>query len=81
MRFLLLDLKHQFVQGKSVQKDLKICTYMFLHILITMHYVRTLCDKYFLSYDGFSEFLTGRFRQRVLKHGIGVEWDPRRPAA
>ena len=22
-----------------------------------MHYVRTLCDKYFLSYDGFSAFL------------------------
>ena len=23
---------------------------------ITMHYVRALCDKYFFSYDGFSEF-------------------------
>ena len=23
----------------------------------TMHYVRALCDKYFLSYDGFSAFL------------------------
>ena len=22
-------------------------------MLITMHYVRTLCDKYVLSYDGF----------------------------
>ena len=22
-----------------------------------MHYVRTLCDKFFLSYDGFSSFL------------------------
>ena len=48
---------------------------------ITMHYVRTLCDKYFLSYDGFSVFLTGRFRHRVLKHGVGVEWDLRRTAA
>ena len=28
---------------------------------ITMHYVRTLCNKYFLTYDGFSLFLTGRF--------------------
>ena len=26
-----------------------------------MHYVRTLYDKYFLTYDGFSLFLTGRF--------------------
>ena len=26
-----------------------------------MHYVRTLCDKYFLTYDGFSLFLTGKF--------------------
>ena len=44
---------HQFVQGKSVWKGLNICTYMFLGMLITMHYVRTLCDKYVLSYDGF----------------------------
>ena len=64
--------KHQFVQGKSVWKGLKICTYRFLGMLITMHYVRTLCDKYFLSYDGFSWFVTGRFRHRVLKHGVGV---------
>ena len=48
---------------------------------ILMHYVKTLCDKYFLSYDGFSAFLTGRFRQMVLKHDVGVEWDPRRTAA
>ena len=66
---------------KSVQKGLKIYTHRFLGMLITMHYVRTLCDKYFLSYDGFSWFLTGRFRHRVLKHGVGVEWDPRRTAA
>ena len=89
--FLLLELfaelpltkmkKHQFVQGKSVQKGLKICTYRFLGMPITVHYVRTLCDKYFLSYDGFSEFLTGRFRHRVLKHGVGVEWDVRRTTA
>ena len=45
--------RHQFVQGKSVWKGLNICTYMFLGMLITMHYVRTLCDKYVLSYDGF----------------------------
>ena len=48
---------------------------------ITMHCVRTLCDKYFLSYEGFSEFLRGRFRHRVLKHGVGVEWDAWRTAA
>ena len=28
-------------------------TYRFLGVLLTMNYVRTLCDKYFLSYDGF----------------------------
>ena len=63
--------------GKSVRKGLKICTYRFLGMLIAMHYVRTLCEKYFLSYDGLSLFLTGRFRHRVLKHGVGVEWDAR----
>ena len=47
-------------------------------MLITMHYVRTLCDKYLLSYDAlFSNFLRGKFRHRVLKHGVGVECDPR----
>ena len=72
---------HQFEQGKSVLKRLENqCTYRFLGIPIAMHYVRTLCDKYFLSYDGFSWFLTGRFRHRVLKHGVGVEWDARRTA-
>ena len=25
--------------------------------------------------------MTGRFRHRVLKHGVGVEWDARRTAA
>ena len=46
--------KHQFVQGKSVWKGLKICTYRSLGMLIAMHYVRALCDEYFLSYYGFS---------------------------
>ena len=62
-------------------KDLKICTYRFLDMPITMHYVRTLCDKYFLRYYGFPWYLIGRFRHRVLKHGVGVEWDPRRTTA
>ena len=53
--------KCQFEQGKSVQKALKICTFRFLGVQIAMQYVRTLCDKYFLTYDGFSLFLTGRF--------------------
>ena len=73
--------KHQFAQGKSVCKGLQICTYRFLGMPITMHYVRTLCDKYFLSYYGFSAFFMGRSRYRVLKHGVGVKWDPRRTAA
>ena len=46
--------KHQFEQGKSLGKGLKICTYTFLGVPIAMHYLRTLCDKCFLSYDGFS---------------------------
>ena len=49
--------KHQFAQGKSVGKGLQICTYRFLGMPIAMIYVRTLCDKYFLSYYGFSTFL------------------------
>ena len=57
------------------------CLKRFLGMLITMHYVRTLCDKYFLSYEGFSWFVTGRFRHRVLKYGAGEEWGARRTAA
>ena len=75
---LIKKKKGHFVQGKGVWKGLKICTYGFLGMLISMNYVRSLCDKYFLSYDGFSWFLTERSRYRVLKHGVGVEWDPRK---
>ena len=39
----------QFVKGKCVWKGLKICTYRFLGMPITMHYVRTLCEKYFVE--------------------------------
>ena len=49
--------KHQFAQGKSVCKGLQIYTYRFLGMLIAMHYVRTLWEKYFLSYYGFLHFL------------------------
>ena len=73
--------KHQFAQGKSVCKGLQICTFRFLGMPITMHYFRTLCDKYFLSYYGSSTFFMGRSRYRVLKQGVGVKWDPRRTAA
>ena len=41
---------HQFAQGKSVHKDLQICTYKVLGMPIAMHYVTTLCDMYFLNY-------------------------------
>ena len=73
--------KMSICAGKGVWKDLKICTYRFLEMPITMHYVRTLCDKYFLRYYGFPWYLIGRFRHRVLKHGVRVEWDPRRTTA
>ena len=66
---------------KVFAKALQICTYGFLGMPIVMHYVRTLCDKYFLSYYGSSAFFMGRSRYRVLKHGVGVKWDPRRTAA
>ena len=62
-------------------KSLENCTYRLLGVLIAMHYIRTLCDKYILSYDGFSYFLTGKFRHSVLKCGVVVEWDPRSTAA
>ena len=48
---------------------------------ITMHYVRSLCDKYFLSYYSFSAFCMGRSRYWVMKHGKRVKWDTRRTAA
>ena len=73
--------KHQFEQRKGVWKGLKMCTYRFWGMQITMHYVTTLCDKYLLSYEGFSWFVTGRFRHSILKHGVGVEWDARWTAA
>ena len=50
-------------------------------MLITMHSVKTLCDKDFFSYFGFSTFFMGRSKYRVLKHGVGVKWDPGRTAA
>ena len=73
--------KYQFAWGKHVCKCLQICTYRFLGMPIAMHYVRTLCDKYFLSYYVFSAFFMGRSRYWVLKHGVGVKWDLRRTAA
>ena len=73
--------KHQFEQGKCIPKGLKICTDKFFGMPITIHYIRTLCEKYFFSYEGFSEFLTRRFRHNVLKHGVLVEWDARRTTA
>ena len=48
--------------------------------MFAMHYVRTLCDKYFLSYYGFSAFCMGRSRYWVMKYGVGVKWDTRRTA-
>ena len=66
---------------KSVCKGLQICTYRILGMPIAMHYVTTLCDKYFLNYYGFSAFVMGRSRYSVLKHGVRVKCDPRRTAA
>ena len=73
--------QHQFSQGKSFHKDLQICTYRFLGMPITMHFVTTVCDKYFLSYYDFSAFVMGRSRYWVLKHCVRVKCDPRRTAA
>ena len=44
--------KNVNLNRKNVWKGLQICTCRFLDMPITMHYVRTLCDKYFWSYDG-----------------------------
>ena len=50
-------------------------------MLIAMHYVRTLCDKYFLSYYGFFSILREGQDIELMIHGVGVKWDPRRTAA
>ena len=68
----------QFVQGKCVWKGLKICTYRFLGMPITMHYVRTLCEKYFVELWWFFLIFDRKFMYRVLKHCVGVELDQRR---
>ena len=73
--------KCQFVQGKSVWKGLKICTYRFLGMPITVHYVRTLCEKYFVELWWFFVIFDRKFMYRVLKHCVGVELDQRRTAA
>ena len=49
--------KINLCREKVFHKGLQICTYRFLGMPLAMHYVRTLCDKYFLSYYGFSAFL------------------------
>ena len=70
---------HQFAQMKKcLQRLANLCTYRFLGMLIAMHYVRTLCDKYFLSYYGFSTFCMGRSRYWVMNHVVGIKWDTRR---
>ena len=76
-----LKKKLQFAQGKVFCKGLPICTCRFLGMAIAMHFVTTLCDKYFLNYYGFPAFVMGRSRYWVLKHGVRVKCDPRRTAA
>ena len=77
----MLTFSQTFLTGRKCLKRLEN-----LHILVfgcANH--NALCenfvDKYFLSYDGFFLILTGKSRYRVLKHGVGVEWDPRRTTA
>ena len=62
-----------FFNVKVLWTGLKICTYRFLGMpTLEMHYVRTLCDNCtFWVMMVFLDFLTGRFRHRVLKHGVG----------
>ena len=72
--------KMSICTGKKCLQRLENLYTQDLGMPIAMHYVRTLCDKYFLSYYGFSSFFTGRSRYRVLKHGVEVQWDPRRTA-
>ena len=74
------NVKLKNINLKSEKLFEKAWKYRFLGVPITMHYVIILCYKYFPSYDSFSSFLRGRFRHRVLKHGVGVEWDPRSSA-
>ena len=60
----------QFVYGKIIWKGLKICTYMFLDMPMAMHFSRTLCDKYFLSYVGFSEHPLTKNENKSICTGI-----------
>ena len=62
--------------AKNSKMSCQLDIWLAFGVPIAMHYVRTLCDKYLLSYDGFCWFVTGRFRPRVLKHSVGYLYTP-----
>ena len=73
--------RHQFVQGKVFGK-----AWISAHIGFWVCWLQCtmleLCvTSMFWVMMVFSWFLTGRSRYRVHKHGVWVEWDPRRTAA
>ena len=53
----------------------------FLGMPIAMHYVRTMCDKYFLSYYGLSAFFYGKVKILGYETWCRGKWDPRQTAA
>ena len=70
--------KLQFAQRKSVCKSAHIG---FLGMPIAMHYVRTMCDRYFLSYYGLSAFFYGKVKILGYETWCRGKWDPRKTAA
>ena len=67
---------------KVFTKGFQICTCrVFGYADQVMHYVRTLCDKYFLSYDVFSACFYGKVKILGSETWCRVKWDPRRTAA
>ena len=70
--------KLQFAQRKSVCKSAHIG---FLGMPIAMHYVRSMCDKYFLSYYGLSAFFYGKVKILGYETWCRGKWDPRQTAA
>ena len=73
-------MKNINLNWENVLKRPENCIYRFLGMLITMYCVRTLFIRYFLRWF-LLIFDRKRFRHRVLKHGVGVEWDARGTAA
>ena len=66
-----------FNREKVFKKSLNMYMYMFLGMLIEMHYVRTCVTSSFWVIMVFLDFFPGRSKCRVLKNGVGVKMGPK----